>query len=101
MAYNDHSLVPSGIQNSQSSGTTSTDNCVPDTPKTFGVYLTNGDPGSGGGNNTQGGDGHIWASTWSYTDVFGVQLYMDTDPTNYIANRSRSGSGVWQSWKIL
>jgi hypothetical protein len=101
MAFNEHSLVPSGIQNSQSSGTTTTDLCMPDTPRTFGAYLTSGQPGDGGGNTTQGTDGHIWAMTWSTASVYGVQLYMDTDPTNYIANRSRSNSGVWQSWKIL
>jgi hypothetical protein len=86
MAYSEHNLNPSGLKNEQSSGSTlTTDLCMPDTGRTFGVYLTTGQPGSGAGNVTPGQDGHIWASTWSGATTYGVQLYMDTDPTNYTA----------------
>lgn len=46
-----------------------------------------------------GNDGHILGMTWaSTTSVYGAQIWLDTDPTNRMAIRSRSGGGVWNGW---
>lgn len=49
----------------------------------------------GPGNN----DGHILGMTWANTTtVYGAQIWMDTDPTNRMAIRSRNSAGTWNGW---
>ena len=44
-------------------------------------------------------DGHILGMSWAgTTSSYGAQLWLDTDPTNRMAFRSRSSSGVWTGW---
>ena len=51
------------------------------------------------GSGPSGNDGHILAMSWANTtSVYGAQLWLDTDPTNRMALRSRSSGGVWNSW---
>jgi hypothetical protein len=46
-----------------------------------------------------GNDGHILGMTWaSTTSVYGAQIWVDTDPNNRMAFRSRSSAGVWTGW---
>jgi hypothetical protein len=46
-----------------------------------------------------GNDGHILGMTWaSTTTVYGAQIWVDTDPNNRMAFRSRSSAGVWTGW---
>jgi hypothetical protein len=49
-----------------------------------------------------GNDGHILAMTWaSTTTAYGAQLWIDTDPTNTMAFRSRSNAGAWTGWNTV
>jgi hypothetical protein len=49
-----------------------------------------------------GNDGHILGMTWaSTTSVYGAQIFLDTDPNDIMAIRSRSSSGVWTGWKTV
>jgi hypothetical protein len=49
-----------------------------------------------------GNDGHILGMSWaSTTSIYGTQIFLDTDPTDTMAIRSRSNSGVWTSWKTV
>lgn len=51
------------------------------------------------GTGPSANDGHILAMSWANTtSVYGAQIWMDTDPTSRMAIRSRSGTGVWNSW---
>jgi hypothetical protein len=46
-----------------------------------------------------GNDGHILGMTWAGTTTsYGAQIWVDTDPNNRMAFRSRSSSGVWTGW---
>lgn len=46
-------------------------------------------------------DGHILGMTWTGTSVYGAQIWVDTDPNNKMAFRSRSNAGVWTRWNNL
>jgi hypothetical protein len=49
-----------------------------------------------------GNDGHILGMTWAgTTSIYGAQIFLDTDPTDTMAIRSRSNAGVWTSWKTV
>lgn len=40
--------------------------------------------------------------TWANTNsVYGAQIFVDTDPTNTMAFRSRSSAGVWTGWNTV
>lgn len=67
-----------------------TDSAMPDSGHSFIHTLAYGPDGN---------DGHILGMSWaSTTSVYGAQLWLDTDPTNRMALRSRNSSGVWNSW---
>ena len=46
-------------------------------------------------------DGHILGMTWTGTSIYGAQIWVDTDPNNKMAFRSRSNAGVWTRWNNL
>ena len=46
-------------------------------------------------------DGHTLGMTWTGTTVYGAQIWVDTDPNNKMAFRSRSNAGVWTGWNNL
>jgi hypothetical protein len=47
-------------------------------------------------------DGHILGMTWANTtSVYGAQIFIDTDPNDIMAIRSRSAAGAWTSWKTV
>jgi len=49
-----------------------------------------------------GNDGHILGMTWAgTTSIYGAQIFLDTDPNDIMAIRSRSSAGVWTSWKTV
>lgn len=48
-----------------------------------------------------GNDGHILGMTWTNTSIYGAQIWVDTDPTNTMAFRSRSNAGVWTGWNTI
>jgi hypothetical protein len=49
-----------------------------------------------------GNDGHILGMTWAgTTSIYGAQIFIDTDPNDIMAIRSRSNAGVWTSWKTV
>lgn len=48
-----------------------------------------------------GNDGHILGMTWTGTSAYGAQIWIDTDPNNRMAFRSRSSTGVWTGWNEL
>lgn len=48
-----------------------------------------------------GNDGHILGMTWANASVYGAQIFLDTDPNDIMAIRSRSNAGVWTSWKTV
>lgn len=49
-----------------------------------------------------GNDGHILGMTWANTTTsYGAQIWIDTDPTNTMAFRSRSNSGSWTGWNTI
>ena len=49
-----------------------------------------------------GNDGHILGMSWAGTNsVYGAQIFIDTDPNDIMAIRSRSSAGVWTSWKTV
>jgi hypothetical protein len=49
-----------------------------------------------------GNDGHILGMSWAgTTSMYGAQIFIDTDPNDIMAIRSRSSSGVWTSWKTV
>ena len=91
---------PTYLQCASTSGVVSTNSCVPGYPGPlanwrFQAFLTAGDAPS-----PTGSDGHIFAWTWvgaSYCS----QIYIDTDPTNYWAVRTRSSDGTWSSWRNI
>ena len=54
--------------------------------------------GFGPGDN----DGHILGMTWAdTTSSYGAQIFIDTDPNDIMAIRSRSSAGVWTGWKTV
>jgi hypothetical protein len=71
---------------------TAADSCLPSTGYGFKHFL-----GLGPSNN----DGHILGMTWAGTTAYGAQIYVDTDPNNIMAFRSRSSTGVWTSWNTV
>ena len=71
---------------------TAADSCLPSTGYGFKHFL-----GLGPSNN----DGHILGMTWTNTSSYGAQIYVDTDPNNIMAFRSRSSSGSWTSWNTV
>jgi hypothetical protein len=49
-----------------------------------------------------GNDGHILGMSWAgTTSIYGAQIFLDTDPNDIMAIRSRSSTGVWTSWKTV
>jgi hypothetical protein len=49
-----------------------------------------------------GNDGHILGMTWANTTtIYGAQIWVDTDPTNTMAFRSRSSAGAWTGWNTV
>lgn len=50
---------------------------------------------------TKGLDGFIQSFTWDGSGGYGVQIYVDCDPTGIMALRQRRGSGTWTNWKYL
>jgi hypothetical protein len=51
------------------------------------------------GYGPSGNDGHILGMTWSgTTSIYGAQIWVDTDPNNRMAFRSRSSTGAWTGW---
>ena len=47
-------------------------------------------------------DGHILGMSWAgTTSSYGAQIFLDTDPNDIMAIRSRSSAGVWTSWKTV
>ena len=46
-------------------------------------------------------DGHILGMTWQNSSIYGAQIFLDTDPTDTMAIRSRSSTGAWTSWKTV
>lgn len=49
-----------------------------------------------------GNDGHILGMTWAgTTSSYGAQIFIDTDPNDIMAIRSRSNAGVWTDWKTI
>jgi hypothetical protein len=48
-----------------------------------------------------GNDGHILGMSWTNTSIYGAQIWLDTDPNDIMAIRSRSSAGVWTSWKTI
>lgn len=95
--YNSAQLYPGtiGIRNANNTGVESVDVCIPTNPYSFGSYLTSGS----GSTSPTGMDGHILGMTWNSATVYGCQIYVDTDPTNYAAVRTRSSTGTWMSWR--
>ena len=74
--------------------------CVPGYPGGLATWRFQTFNCTGTTNAPTGNDGHIWAWTWggsSYTS----QFYIDTDPTNYWAIRTRASDGTWQSWRNI
>lgn len=45
-----------------------------------------------------GSDGCVIAWTWTASS-YASQIFIDIDPTNYFAVRTRNSLGVWQSWR--
>ena len=69
------------------------DSAMPNAGHSFIHTLANG-PG--------GNDGHILGMSWAgTTSVYGAQIFLDTDPNDIMAIRSRSSTGVWTSWKTV
>ena len=69
------------------------DSAIPDAGHSFIHTLALG-PG--------GNDGHILGMTWAgTTSIYGAQIFLDTDPNDIMAIRSRSSAGVWTSWKTV
>jgi hypothetical protein len=69
------------------------DSAMPDTGHSF-IHTLGLGPGSN--------DGHILGMTWANTTtVYGAQIWVDTDPTNTMAFRSRSSGGVWTGWNTI
>ncbi len=51
------------------------------------------------GTGPSANDGQILGMSWANTtSVYGAQIWLDTDPTNRMAIRSRSSAGVWNGW---
>jgi hypothetical protein len=49
-----------------------------------------------------GNDGHTLGMSWANTtSSYGAQIFLDTDPNDIMAIRSRSSTGVWTSWKTV
>jgi len=74
------------------SGTQAGDDCMPSTGYALQHFL---------GQGPEGNDGHIIGMTWTGTDIYGAQIWVDTDPNNKMAFRSRSNAGVWTGWNNL
>lgn len=53
------------------------------------------------GYGPSGNDGHILGMTWTGSSAYGAQIYIDTDPNNIMAFRSRSSTGSWTAWNNL
>lgn len=47
-----------------------------------------------------GADGCVIAWTWT-SGSYSSQIYIDIDPTNYYAVRTRASDGTWQAWRNL
>jgi hypothetical protein len=80
------------LVNVTSPAVTAADSCLPSTGYGFKHFL-----GYGPSNN----DGHILGMTWTGTSSYGAQIYVDTDPNNIMAFRSRSSAGVWTGWNTV
>lgn len=65
------------------------DSAIPDAANSFIHTL---------GLGPSGNDGHILGMTWTGTSAYGAQIWLDTDPNNRMAFRSRSSTGVWTGW---
>jgi hypothetical protein len=65
------------------------DSAMPDAPNSFIHTL---------GLGPSGDDGHILGMTWVSIYGYGPQIWLDTDPTNRMAIRSRDSSGNWTAW---
>ena len=70
-------------------GTQAADACMPSTGYALQHFL---------GQGPSGNDGHILGMTWTTASAYGAQLWIDTDPNNLMAFRSRSSAGVWTGW---
>lgn len=77
---------------SPNSGVVAADAAMPSAGQSFIHTL-----GLGPSNN----DGHILGMTWTGTTVYGAQIFIDTDPNDIMAIRSRSNAGAWTSWKTV
>ena len=80
------------LVNVTSPAVTAADSCLPSTGYGFKHFL-----GLGPSNN----DGHILGMSWTTTSSYGAQIYVDTDPNNIMAFRSRSSAGVWTGWNTV
>ena len=78
--------------NITSPAVTAGDSCLPSSGYGFKHFL-----GYGPSSN----DGHILGMTWTGTTSYGAQIFVDTDPNNIMAFRSRSSTGVWTSWNTV
>lgn len=70
-------------------------NAVPSGNSQFQPFLINGSAPS-----PTGLDGCVIAWTW-VSASYASQIYIDIDPTNYYAVRTRNSLGAWQSWRNL
>jgi hypothetical protein len=73
-------------------GTTTADAAMPNTGYALQHFLAQGPSGN---------DGHTIGMTWTGTSAYGAQIWIDTDPNNIMAFRSRSNTGVWTGWNTL
>lgn len=71
------------------------DSCMPTGADTFAVYRIGANSGA------TGADGNIIAMTWASSGYYGSQIYVDCDPTGYMAFRQRSSSGTWTVWRNI
>ena len=75
----------------------SPDDCRPPAGDQVGFYRIS----SGTTNSPSGGDGHLITMNWTDTTSYGAQIYVDTDPTNTMAFRSKAGGDNWTAWNYV
>ena len=75
----------------------SPDDCRPPSGDSVGFYRIS----SSTTNAPSGGDGHVITMNWTDNSSYGAQIYVDTDPTNTMAFRSKAGSGAWSGWNYV
>jgi hypothetical protein len=80
---------PAGMYSVNGGSVVAADSAMPTTANSLGYTLANG-PGSN--------DGHILGMTWTSPGIYGAQIWVDTDPTYFMATRGRTNLGVWNSW---